>query len=93
MTQDKTILVSDPWLRLEKVVGFHLENTALNVARTAFFHNRTCQCDYILHVLHDGSEGRMPVMTETSRKVIHVRRLTRLEWTKLDHPGPLHNQR
>jgi hypothetical protein len=64
MAQDKAIFVSDPRLRLEKVVGFHLEYTIFNVTRAAFFHNRTCQCDYILHVLHNSSEGRMPVMIE-----------------------------
>jgi len=93
MAQDKAIFVSDPRLRLEKVVGFHLEYTIFNVTRAAFFHNRTCQCDYILHVLHNSSEGRMPVMIERTLEDGYVRQLTHLEWTKLDRPRPLHSQR
>lgn len=78
MTQDKAILVSNPRLRLEKVMGFHLEYTICNVARAAIFHDRTCQCDYILHVLHDGSEGRMPVMIEIPLEKEYACQLTHL---------------
>lgn len=66
MTQDETILVSDPWLGLEKVVGFRPECTTFDITRAAFFHDRTCQCDNILHVLYDDSEGRVPAMIENS---------------------------
>jgi hypothetical protein len=64
MTQDETILVSDPWLRLEKVMGFQLECTTFYITRAACFHDRTCQCDNILHVLHDCSEGWMPAIIQ-----------------------------
>lgn len=64
MTQNETILVSDPWLRHEKVMDFHLKCTTFYITRAACVHDRTCQCDNIVHVLHYRLEGWMPAIIQ-----------------------------